>query len=144
MDQLTLVLLLIIGLFLILLMLKNILKKEFCVLCAASLLTWLILLGFFYLKKWDNITLIAILLGSSILGIFYLVEANVPEHYRLFRLPFYLTLFLLAAALVRIISISALFTIIIIWVIFLILFLYRRNPNVNAFVQKAIACCKRW
>src|SRR3989344_3178232 len=93
------VILMITVLFFFLLLIKGIFKKwfkkEFCVICAAVSLTWITLLILSWLEIFNDKTIIALLMGMSILGIFYLVENKVKERLTLFRLPFLLSLILI-------------------------------------------------
>src|SRR3989344_4434368 len=80
------------ALFFLLLMFKALIKKEFCVLCGAVSVTWMVLLILHWQNLFRDATIIALLLGMSMLGAFYGVEKKVPKKIRLFRLPFLLSL----------------------------------------------------
>ena len=137
-------------LFFLLLIFKNIFlkkwKKELCVLCVTVILSWIFLLVLYFLERFDDIVIIALLMGGSIVGLFYLIERKVKEEMTLFRLPFYLTLVFLGYGLVNF-SVGLLrifFFLIGLWVLFLVLYLYRTMPVLKTKVQKMIECCKRW
>ncbi len=140
----------IVVLFFSLLILKNIflkkLKRKVCVLCAAVSLSWIGLLILHYLGRFDNMVVVALLMGGSLVGIFYLVERKVKEEMTLFRLPFFLTLVLIgyslldfSAELMRV----GLF-LVGLWIVFLILYIYRTNSLFKTKVQKMVECCKKW
>ena len=136
-------------LFVVLLIFKDVIMKsklKFCVICVAVSLTWITLLALFLLNKFANTTLIALLMGQSILGIYYLLEKRVKEDLKIFRLPFLLSaivvgysFFDVADDIIKIIA-----SLIVLWTFFIFLYLYRSRPKVNKFVKKIIACCKDW
>lgn len=151
MEALLLALGMIILFFVLFLIIKSISKKSFCVLCAAVSLTWLLLLVLSWrLKIFDDILLIALLLGGSIVGMLYFLEKKVaekkmPEKYLLFRLPLYLTMvsgayFVLNRTVIGIIIIPLL----ILWLLFILIFLYQHNYRIRALAEKIITCCKNW
>ncbi len=148
MENITLILIAISTLFFILLGIKEILKKKpkkFCAICGAVVITWLTLLILYFIGLFDDRTILALLIGGSVIGIFYLWENKAKEEKLVFRLPLILTLFLLAYfVLMKEIIFESLIFIAIIWVFFLIIYSYRRNKNFNSFVKKIIECCKRW
>lgn len=136
-------------LFVVLLIFKDVIMKnklKFCVICVAVSLTWITLLVLFFLKKFTNTTLIAILMGQSILGIYYLLEKRVKEDLKLFRLPFLLSAIVVGYSFFDIADDIAkiVISLVILWAFFIFLYLYRSKPRVNKFVKKIIACCKDW
>lgn len=124
----------IILLFFLLLLIKSISKKEFCVICASISLTWLGLL-----LSSSNKIFIALLMGQTILGIYYFLEKRFP----IFRLPIILTLTFLGYALLSY-DISAWWIILILWLTFLFISLYKKNTKINKIINKLIQCCKNW
>lgn len=135
-------------LFFILLIIKkflsNKLKKNFCVLCGAVVLTWIGLLVLYFLGIFQNKIILALLIGESTLGIFYLVEKKVKEKLKIFRLPFLLTLILLAYLLLEIpkdIIIDAIF-LIVIWVAFILIYLFQSNGKIKKIGRRLIECCR--
>lgn len=141
----------IVALFFFLLCLRTILpasmQKNFCVLCASVSLTWLGLLVLLDLGWFSDPVLLALLLGSSVLGIFYLVDASVPEQWKIFRLPFFLTLVLTAYTLVAGSAQlgPALLFVMILWTVFLFFFLYQSHlPALKPWMKRMLECCKRW
>ena len=137
------------GLFFIFLLFKKVLKKEFCVLCAAVSLTWISLLFIYYGGLFQDKVIIAILMGQTSMGIFYLLEKKVSKEITIFRLPFLLALTLSLYALISWATafkeiISSLFLLISIWAIFIGIFLFRNNKWFGKLITKLVECCKRW
>ena len=88
MDTITTVLIGIVILFFILLVLKNIFNlKKFCAICISITLVWVLLLISYFLNIFIDKTIIAILMGHTSLGIFYLWEKKTKEKFKVFRLP---------------------------------------------------------
>jgi hypothetical protein len=85
-------------------------------------------------------------MGGSVVGIFYAVEKKVNEQWKLFRLPFFLTLIVIAYSMLTMpttilpvgIFLSAL------WLVFVFLYFYNNKPQVQVFVKKIIECCRNW
>ncbi len=136
-------------LFVALLILKDVIMKnkvKFCVICVAVSLTWITLLALFFLGKFSNTTLIALLMGQSILGIYYLLEKRVKEDLKIFRLPFLLSMIVIGYSLFEVAEdmLKIVTSLLLLWIVFILLYLYRSKPRVNKFVKKIIACCKDW
>ena len=134
-------------LFFVLLIIKEFigskLKKNFCAICGAVVLTWLALLILYWLGIFQNKIILALLIGESALGIFYVVERKVREKLKIFRLPFLLTLIFLAYLLLEIpkdIIIDIIF-LIIIWIVFILIYLYRGNRKTKRIIKKLVKCC---
>lgn len=144
------VLLVIAVLFFVMLLIKNIFKsyfkKEFCAICAAVSVTWLGLLVLYWLKLFDDPLILALLLGESTIGIFYLVEAKVRKELTIFRLPFLFTLILIGYSLISIPDdlTKAIVLVVVLWLLFAFAYVYRNNSRVSAIVEKIVKCCKRW
>jgi hypothetical protein len=139
----------IIVLFFLILIIKQIfpkkLKNKTCALCLAVIITWLSLLVLYWSGRFDNLVIISLLMGGSILGIFYTIERNVKKDLTLFRLPFFLTLLSLGYFLLTLeVVVKVLILLFILWFVFLIIYLYRKNKNLNSFVKKIVECCKKW
>lgn len=149
MNSLQLALTLIFSLFVIFLILKQLLKgkikEEFCVLCASVSITWISLLVLFWLGRFEDKILIALLMGQSTLGVFYLVDHKISDNLKIFRLPFLLTLIVAAYSLINNIkSLSYVVILASLWALFGIIYLYRSNTKVNGLVKKLIECCKNF
>lgn len=148
MISLLFIVLFVMGLFFMLLTGKNILLKEknICVLCATISLTWIGLFLLWKLGFYNNVMIIALFMGMSIVGLFYMIEQRVSEEMTLFRLPFLLTLTVIGYSLLEtpedIFMISVI--LVILWIFFGLLYYYRTQPLFKQKVQKIIECCKRW
>lgn len=139
------ILLLISGLFFALLLIKSLLKKEFCVLCFSVSSAWIFLLILYYLEIFDNLIIISILIGSTILGIFYTAERKFKKNLKIFRLPFFLTLILAGYYFLTFENISgSLFFLAVLWILFFVIYLFKENKSFGVFADKIIECCKRW
>ncbi len=139
----------IIGLFFSILLIKQFfhkkLKDKICALCLSIIITWAGLLILYWTGRFENLLIIALLMGGSVLGIFYTVERNVKKDLTLFRLPFFLTLLSMGYFLLTFENfLNVLILLVILWSIFLIIYLYRRNKNLNLLVKKIVECCKKW
>ncbi len=132
--------------FLILLGIKQITKMKFCVLCLSVSATWITLLALYWLGLSINPILIAVLIGQSIVGTYYLVEKKVSESMQIFRLPFLLTMTFLAYFFLDVRNgfLGTFIFLGFLWCGFVLLFLYRNNTYTKRFVQKIIACCRDW
>jgi|SRR3989344_3563400 len=146
MEIITIVLIGIITLFFILLALKNIftIKDKFCVICASVTLTWTLLLALYILKIFTDKTIIAILMGQTSIGIFYLLENRVKEKVKLFRLPFLLSLIFIIYLILENFNFNSLIFIIILWAFFFMIYLFRTKKSIGIFFNKILECCKRW
>lgn len=150
MDNIFLVLAGISILFVILFLIKQFLNKrlkdKFCVICGSVVLTWAVLLVLYYLNIFKDIIIIAILIGESSLGIFYFVESKVKEQLKFFRLPFILTLIMLAYYLLTFSKdiLPSLIFLLVLWAVFGLVYSYKNHKNINNFINKIIACCKEW
>lgn len=145
MDTITTVLIGIVILFFILLVLKNIFNlKKFCAICISITLVWVLLLISYFLNIFIDKTIIAILMGHTSLGIFYLWEKKTKEKFKVFRLPLLLTFIFAIYFILESFSLSSLIFIIALWLIFLLIYLFRTNKKFKTFSTKLIECCKKW
>ena len=135
----------IIGLFFVLLILKNIFKwKKFCTLCVSVSLTWITFLVLYFLKIFQDKIIIAILMGHTSLGLFYLWEKKVKEKLKIFRLPLLLTFIFIIYIILENFELNSLFLILGLWLVFYLIYLFRNNKGFNKFTKKLIECCKKW
>ena len=135
----------IIGLFFILLILKNILNfKKLCVLCVSVSLTWIVLLILFLTNIFTDKIIIAILMGHTSLGIFYLWEKNVKEKFKIFRLPLLLTFIFIIYAVLENFEFNSLLLILGLWIVFSLIYLFRNNKKFSKVAKKLIECCRNW
>ncbi|NIO42897.1 MAG: hypothetical protein GTO41_23720 [Burkholderiales bacterium] len=140
------VLLLIAGLFVGLLVVKSITRWRFCVICTSISVTWVALLVLYWLGLFDQPVIIAVLMGQSIVGLYYFIEKATDEVFHIFRLPLLLTLTLGALVALDVttdltVSLGLIATV---WSAMLFLYSYRRNPRMKIVVDRVIACCKDW
>lgn len=134
------------ALFILLLIVKAITKQKFCVLCASVSLTWVTLLILYWLNRFNEPLLIAVLMGGSVVGIYYLVEKKTKEKLHIFRLPFFLTLVFVVYLLIGFtdqIFLSVIFFILL-WLIFILIYFYRNHSTIRRLADRIIACCKDW
>ena len=138
----------IIILFFVLAIIKSKFKlgNEFCAICYSSILTWLTLLVLYWYGIFNKPVIIAVLLGETVIGVFYTVESKVNEELKLFRLPFLLTIMFAAFLLLKVTEsfIKIILLLTILWIFFFFLYNYRNNKNFSGFVRKIIDCCKNW
>ena len=138
-----------IALFFIFLVTKGLfksLKENFCAICAAISLTWISLLVLDWIGIFENKVIIALLMGQSILGIYYILEGKVKEELKIFRLPFLLTLIVIGYSLLIISDdlVKDAVLLLLIWLIFILLYFYRNNRKMKHWITKIIECCKKW
>lgn len=141
MEPITIVLIGISALFFTLLAIKSIFNiKKICVICASVTLAWAVLLTLYFLNVFTDKIIIAILMGHTSLGIYYLLEKRVKKRFLLFRLPYLLTSILLIYSILTGFVISSLYLVLGLWLLFIILYL----SKFNKFTKKIIECCKKW
>lgn len=149
-DTLFLIFSSVIVLFILLLIIKAFLKTKFCVLCLSVGLTWLASLILYKFDLFDNPILTAMLIGNSIVGVYYLVEKGIGERFYVFRLPFFLTLLFAGYFLMTAFDfVGAQFFVttmllIFLWLLCGFLYFYRRNAKLKSVVSYIINCCKNW
>ena len=120
-------------------------RERICSICFASSITWISLLVLYHLGKFSNILIIALLMGMTLLGIFYIFERKVKKELTFFRLPFLLTLIISGYYLLTLENVIKDITFIaILWIIFSFIYHYRENFRFKKFVDKIIECCKKW
>lgn len=137
MSDLFLVLILIGGLFAGLLILKTLIKKEFCVICASVSLSWLTLF-------WSvDPLLIGILMGQSAIGLYYFLNAKLSETFKIFRLPYILSAIFAIYVLLsqEKADVKSIYFLASIWLLFLLIAFTKRRGKL---VKSLIECCKNW
>lgn len=150
MAGISLIFAVIIAIFLVFLGIKELfpekIKKKICVLCMAVSAAWLLLLLFYKLEMFENRSIIVLLMGSTILGVFYLADKKVPERWKIFSLPFYLTLVFAAYALIEVPSdlMTTVIILVVLWASMFMLFTYKNDDKINSLARKIIECCKNW
>lgn len=146
MNNLVFVFSLVTTLFFVLLAVKSFFKLKFCVICASVSLSWIVLLILFYAGIFYERILLGLLIGQSIVGMYYLLEKKLAEKFRFFRLPF-----LLSATLIGYVLLIpaesvwyALGFLILIWLLFGSVFYLRSSVYLRGFAKKILECCKNW
>ncbi len=148
MESITQILLGISLLFFLLLGIKSIFKKKLeklCVICASVSLTWIFLLILYFLGKFEDLIILALLMGGSVVGLFYLWERKTKKQKLIFRLPVLITFISIAYFIItKNILISLLVLLFILWVLFILIYLFKNLKGLNSFAKKIIECCKKW
>lgn len=135
----------IIGVFYGVLVLKSLVKLPVCSICAAVSASWMGLLALRIFDWYSNDLLIALLMGMSVVGGYYLWERHAKNERLIFRLPVLLTLASLAWTVVilrfdfALLSITAS-----VWLAHGLLYMYRNSPSLKPRVDRIIACCSNW
>lgn len=143
MNDFALILFALIGLFSLLLLLKHFSRIKFCVLCVSVSLTWLTLLLLYKLDVFENGILLALLMGQSITGLYYLFEKKAQEKWHLFKFPLNLSLLMIFyLAITGQFLIESFSIIVALWILFILLFVYRENDRVQKVAAKIVACCR--
>ncbi len=138
----------IIAVFFVLLAAKELFarKTRLCLMCASVSLTWIALLVLYKKGVFDDVVVLSMLMGQSIVGIFYLLERKTSERFHIFKVPFLLTLTLAFYSAVvfpqDFIKVAALLAVF--WAVLVALFFFRSNGKAGVIVKKLIECCKRW
>lgn len=146
MNDPVLVLLVIAALFVVLLIAKSITKWNFCVICVSISVTWVALLVLYWLGSFNQPIIIAVLMGQTIVGLYYFLEKKTAERLHIFRLPLLLTLTLAAVVALDVTTdlAYALSLLTALWAVLSLLYFYRQSPKTKIVVDRIIACCKDW
>lgn len=134
------------SVFLIGLLVQSFTRLRFCAVCVAVSGTWLTLLGARFAGYAIDPAIVGVLMGESIVGVYYLLEKKAPVGWQIFRWPFLIT----ATALVYLIlGISAaynltLLLLFLLWVIFAGIYACREYPAFKKIAERVIACCRDW
>lgn len=117
-------------------------KNDFCALCGAVSLTWFVFLILYFAGLFHDKIILALLIGGSVVGFLYFVGKKVSDSLKLFRLPLFLTLVIVAYSIIQLPADWKNILLFIggLWTIFTVMFLYKNNK----IVQKIIACCRDW
>lgn len=138
------VLIAIASVFLIIVIVQQQMKRKFCAICAAVSLTMASLLGWYWISGKGDPILLGILLGQSILGLFYLAEHYAPKPLLVYRLPFLLALTALGYALITRSFPQDAFMFLIAVVFLFGAVHVLRIPAARKLTKNIIECCKRW
>jgi len=141
MIQLTTILLGISVLFFVFLGVKKVMKsKNLCVICTTITTSWIILLALYLLEIFIDTTILAILMGHTSLGVYYILERRVKERLLIFRLPYILTSITIIYFVLGGFLLDAFYFIFALWGLFLIIYLLRNNKLAGEILE----CCKKW
>lgn len=135
----------IIFLFFVLLVVKEFLsekiKTDFCVLCGAVSATWFVFLIAYFVGLFENKTILALLIGGSVVGFLYFIGAKVSVPLKIFRLPFFLTMLTVAYSVIELsFDLRTFVVIILLWIVFFVFFMYKNTK----IIEKIISCCRDW
>ncbi|AHB42001.1 hypothetical protein RAAC3_TM7C00001G0134 [Candidatus Saccharibacteria bacterium RAAC3_TM7_1] len=118
------------------------LPRLVCAICAGIALTWLGLLALSKLGGIHDDVILALLMGQSISGLFYLLRDKVPRSLRIFTLPFFLSLTAASYALIKTETVLLAFGLVaVVWVVAWAIFIYRNDPGKKPLVDNVMDCC---
>lgn len=141
MEPIILVLIGITLLFFIILAVKSILKAQKpCAICVSVSLTWIALLILYFLENFSDKNIIAILMGQTSLGIYYMLEKKVKKNKLVFRLPLLLTFIFIIYSILESFIFNGILFLLVLWAIFFMIYLFKNNK----IAKKIIECCKKW
>ena len=125
------------------LVIKNLVNKAFCSLCVAVASVWLVLLFLYKTDRFSDGILLALLVGQSITGIFYLAYRKLPKSLRIFSLPFFLSLTAVFYMLISAdIQLAVFILLAVLWLAAWIIFTYRNDPAKKAVAKILAKCCE--
>ena len=112
-----------------------------CALCAAVSASWIGMLALRMLGVGVDPVILALLMGQSVVGGYYLIEPRLG----IFKLPAFLTMTLAAYALATptFAILPALGVLVAVWVGFLAMRI-THIPSVRSLSQRIVDCCKNW
>ncbi len=134
------------SLFLAGLVVQALFSVRFCALCASVSGTWIPLLLLYKLGLFKGTAALGILMGCSVVGVYYLVEKKTPEKLHLFRLPFFLSLTAGVFALLGLFPSPGrlLVFLLLLWILFGLIYGWREQRGIGQIAQRLIKCCKNW
>lgn len=133
----------IVSIFALVLGVKRFSTRNLCALCLSVSLTWAGLLILNKVEMFENTVLLALLMGQSVTGIFYLLKERVPKVLRIFTLPFFLSLTAVSYVLITndyIIWTFALLTAV--WIGAWVIFASRDDPGAQPLATVVMDCCE--
>jgi FtsH-binding integral membrane protein len=140
------ILLILIGLFAIALVVRQITSFKTCALCFAVSVSWLIGLADYFSKRiiFDDPIILAILMGGSVVGLMYYLSSISPNKFSFFKFPYFITaLFLINFVFSREATAPTVLLIVGIWLAFFLIFIFR-DKNTKNWFQKILECCRNW
>lgn len=136
---------LIIVLFVGLLVVKALTGLRVCLICGAVFGTWLVLLLLYHGGYYANTTIIALLVGQSIVGGIYLLRSRLPDQFDVFLLPALLTATVGGYMLLRPeLLVYSIEIVILAWIATSVLYAHRENERISAIVHEIKTCCRDW
>lgn len=143
---------LVVVLFVGLLGMKATRDLQLCALCGAVSGTWITLLALYHGGYYANETVIALLIGQSIVGGYYWLYRRAPGRFAVFTLPFILTATVLGyTVLVPTQVLSDWWTVGVLtgllascWLIAGLLYAYRHHSRFETVFDEVIDCCRNW
>jgi len=121
-------------------------RLKFCAVCVTVGLAWLSLLAIRLFGYAVDPVLIGILMGESVVGLYYLIEKRAPAAWQIFRWPYIITMtvvvYLIAGA--RSGAWPAVWLLALIWIIWGAVFALRKYPSIKKIAERLIACCRDW
>lgn len=132
----------ILALFPVLLFFKKITSFRFCVLCASVSLTWLGLLFLYWVGRFDDTVVLALLIGQSIVGVYYVAEKRLANKFMVFRLAGLLTMTFVAYVLLSGFDATVFVLLAAAWLLSGILYSYRNSSRLKTTVDHIVACCR--
>lgn len=140
------------GLFIGVLLVNAAIGSRLCALCGAVSGTWVTLLVLYHAEYYANLTVIALLIGQSIVGGFYWLDSHAPDRLAVFSLPFLLTGTVVGYLALRPgtvahepVTVAWLGGVVaLLWLITGVLYTYREDERVRAVFDEMIACCREW
>lgn len=134
------------ALFVALLIVQSITRLKFCAVCVAVSITWITFLMLRLFGYDIDPRLIAVLMGESVVGLYFLLEKRAPESWQMFRWPYIVTGTVLVYVIVgmRESILSALGLLAVIWIVFGAIALFRQYPILKKIAERLIACCRDW
>lgn len=130
--------------FAVILVAKRFAKQSVCALCLSVSLTWIGLLILHRVGMFQDTVLLALLMGQSVTGIFYMLKERLPQALRIFTLPFFLSL--TAVAYVLITSDYIIWTFVLltaVWIAGWFIFTSRDDPGAQPLATVVMECCEK-
>jgi len=128
-------------------LIQSLTKLKFCAICVTVSSSWIILLLMYFLTNLiTNPIIIAVLMGESVIGLYYLLEKKVPTTWQLFRWPYIVTMTTAVCVILGLREkiMSTIILVSIIWIIYLLIYFLRNYPIIKKIIQRLIACCRDW
>lgn len=123
---------------------KRFVKRDLCALCLSVSLTWVGLLILNKVGMFENTVLLALLMGQSVTGVFYMLKEKLPKVLRIFTLPFFLSL--TAVSYVLIANDYIIWTFVLltaVWIGGWLIFSSREDPGTQRVATVVMDCCER-